>query len=48
MKKIGFGIAVMLFGLTLYQYVNEGWLVCVTALLGLGFAAWGAFFEEKR
>ncbi len=46
MKKICFGIAIMLFGFTLEQYLQEGWLVCIASIVGFGVAAWG-FFSKK-
>ena len=48
MKKICFGIAVMLFGLTLEQYLHEGWLYCLASVVGLGFAIWGLLSKEER
>ena len=46
MKKICFGIAVMLFGLCLSIYV-EG-LIVVTSLRGIGISAWGMFIDEAK
>lgn len=46
MKKICFGIAVMLFGLCLSIYVDG--LIVVTSLLGLGISAWGMFIDKAK
>ena len=48
MKKICFGIAVMLFGFTLNQYAHFDWLICLTSIVGLGFAVWGLLSKEEK
>jgi len=48
MKKICFGIAIMLFGLALEQYLQEGWLICVSSIIGMGFSIWGFFSKDEK
>jgi len=48
MKNICFGIAIMLFGFTLEQYLHAGWLFCIASIVGLGFSVWGYFSKEDK
>lgn len=48
MKKILFGMAVMLFGITFEQYLHEGWAYVMSSFIGLTFAVWGLCSKDEK